>query len=281
MEYAWNHVFYPDRNDLPGFFEHAGRGRWNVVVAAWRTWVWALWPLGFYRRVSVEHRIVYGRLAVWLVYVIMPLHVVASLLSTIRIGAFPGTGILGRGAALDLLTYLSCWTYPLATVEYNTGALSFPLRLEWQLGGTPLYIPAALVMHSAFAAICLALPSTLGAAKVRRGHIARAFVYGLAWLPLLAVFRIGRNGYLLVELLENANLGMIGFGWGGPAPVRLARFYPEVSAGLIFVWVAFWWWAVFVRGWRVRQAGLVWAMLGIAAGVAAMATWLWLDLLGM
>lgn len=252
-----------------------------MVVAAWRTWGWALWPLWFFRRVTVEHRIVYRRLAVWLVYLFVPLHAAASLLSMIRIAAFPGSGAVGRGAAMDMLTYMSCWTYPIATVEYSTSMMSFPLRLEWQLGGTPLYVPAALVMHATFAAICLVLPSTLGSAKVRRGHIARAFVYGLAWLPLLAVFRVGRNGYLLLELFQNANLGMAGLGWAGPMPVRLAQFYPEVIGGLIFAWIAFWWWVVFVRGWRVKQAGLVWGMLGAAAGVAALATWLWLDLLGM
>ena len=283
--FAWGEVFFPDRNDLRGFFEHARRTSTPALIgSAWRTWAWAMAPWGFYRRVLVTHRIVWLRLATWLVWLIVPLHAAAATLATVRIVAFPVAGLGARGmggASGDWSTYLSCWTYPMATVDLSAGlvpgASPGAYGVDWMFAWTPLYVVAALAAHAMFALMCLALPWTLGAAKVRRGHIARAFVYGLAWLPLLAVFRVLRNAYLILELTDGATLGMTGLGWGGPRPMRLAEFYPEVLAPVLLGWVAVWWAAVFVRGWRIKGAWSAWGLLSVAAAVMGAAAWIMLS----
>ena len=307
QEFAWRDVFFPDRNNLRGFFEHTrAEGDWGWAGAArrlmgdaWRTWWWAMGPWGFYRRVLITHRIVLWRVALWLIFLIAPLHVIAATLAMARVAAFPVAGMGAMGTGAEWSTYLSCWTYPVATVEYMPapGVIFPPVYpggppgvgtaappglagfwdVNWIIQDTPLYVMAALMMHTTFALMCMALPWTLGAAKVRFGHWARAVVYGLAWLPLLAVFRVGRNAWLMLELLSGANIGMTGLGWGGPTPVRLSGFFPEVFSVLLLGWVIVWWAAVFVRGWRVKQAWGVWAMLGVAAAVAAGGTWMMLD----
>lgn len=279
----WGDVFFPDRHDLRGFIEHARRtSALSLIGSAWRTWGWAMGPWGFYRRVLITHRIVLWRMPLWLVALIVPLHVLASLLGMLRVVAFPISGVGVGGPGAGWTTYVSCWTYPVATVEVAAGMVPgtsvwTSLGVNWLLPGTPLYVVAALVMHMTFALMCMALPWTLGAAKVRFGHWARAVVYGLAWLPLLAAFRVGRNAWLMLELAMGANIGMTSLGWGGPMPVRLREFYPEICSVLLLGWVMVWWAAVFVRGWRVKQPWSVWALLGVAAAVAAGGAWMMLD----
>ena len=279
LGYAWLDVLYPERRDVPWLVEHA-RGRtlgWRVLKAAWQTWTRTFVPFVFFAGVRVEHRVDLRRLLLWLFLVLVPVHAAASLLATIRVAVVPS--LIGGGPfvarAWSVLDYISVWLYPIVTLRPSAagaaGGLLPPVVVPTLLDA-PEWVFPALAMHTAYALMLPLLFRTLGSAKVRGGHVLRAFVYGLSWIVLLSMFRLGRNALLLYELLAGpAPRPAIG-GWG-PQPLRLSQVDPMLAGGVVLSFVALWWMAAIVRGWRLGDAWLVWILLTVigvlAAGIVA------------
>jgi hypothetical protein len=94
--------------------------------------------------------------------------------------------------------------------------------------------------------------------------VARATVFGLAWLYPPAILRLADYlygvGVAAAELLGLVRLG----GWfgRGPASEELAGFWP-VWLLLGLAWVQLWWFFAIRRGFMLRTPWLVWCVLSI------------------
>lgn len=285
LGFDWLDVLQPERREVPWLVEHAeGRGR--VVRAAWLTWVRTFLPFVFFARVRVEHRVHVWRLLLWLVLVLVPVHVAASLLATARVAVLPS--LIGGGAgvvrAWSVLDYVSVWLYPVVTLRPSASGAAgglLPPRVVPTLLDAPEWVFPALAMHAAYAVMLLLLPGTMGSAKVRGVHVLRALVYGLSWVVLLSAFRLGRNAVMLYEIVAGpAYTPAIGV-WT-PRPVRLSEMDPLLAGGVVMSFTAVWWMAAIVRGWRLGGAWLVWIMLtvaGVLAGGIVAAYWEYLPML--
>lgn len=274
LVFAWADVFDPVRSDLRGFVEHVRTPvlGWASFRAAFRTWAWTAWPGRFYARVLMTHRFDWRRMLLWPLLILLPLHALASALGSVRIAAFPRTfGSMTGVTGWQVVGYLSSWTFPIASLQPSAIGTMWPPQIVWLLSGAPAYVYMALAMHGGYAALMLVLPTTRRIAKLRIGHIARAAVYGLAWVPLLCVFRAARNGLLLVQAAATPMpAGWPGVGAPGPRPVRLADFGEEPIRFLLMAWVALWWLSAMRRGWKLSEYWLVWGVLTVAAVLTAL-----------
>jgi hypothetical protein len=148
LKFSWREVFSPERQDLPWFFEHAGRTRelpgrlvWTFVRALWPTWFWAgprTPNQPPHRGVRLEHRTRVWMTVLWAVLMLGVLHAAASTLSTARWVIIVSQGLrqvnlpagqaalVNAGGGLkawsgdDTLRVIGSWTHPVAQV-YELG----------------------------------------------------------------------------------------------------------------------------------------------------------------
>jgi len=59
---------------------------------------------------------------------------------------------------------------------------------------------------------------------------------------------------------------------------RLAQCDPGLWGSVLFIWIAAWWLAACVRGWRIADGYVVWIMLTVAAALGAAIAHYWGDL---
>jgi hypothetical protein len=289
QHFRYGDVFFPERLDSPRFVEHARapvesgllRRALTVFGAAWSTWVWAIAPTVFFRRVRVQHRVVASRMLLWLIVLVLPLHVVASALSMFRV-QWIGLARLSAQRP-EWMALLSCWTYPIFSVEPPSATSILPFSFNFDMLGGPVWILMALGMHLAYAFTVIALPWTRRAAQVHLGHVLRAGIYGLWWCVLLAIFRLVRNAWTAVELLSmprantqfsappgtiNAlvfrrNLGLTA------RPYFLDDLDESAMTVVALAIVAVWWLCVFRIGWKVDRAGVLFTLLTIIGALVA------------
>lgn len=289
-------VFHPERLDVPWFIEHAaaplGSGllerAWTPTWATVRTFFAAALPMHFFTRLRVEHRIVPRRMLLWLLLLLLPLHLVASGLSLFRV-LWVGITRLGvaNAATDEWIGYLSCFTYPIFSLDPRTGPTTFmslfPYRIDLDVLRGPTWVFMALAMHLSYAAVMLCLPWTRKLAQLRAGHIARALVYGLWWVALLVLFRLVRNLWLAIELLSRPRPAPIPFvtpapgtrlvvppGLGLlPRPIFLDTFDGPFMTASVLALVAAWWLSAMLVGWKLKQGRLVFALLTIIGLLSA------------
>lgn len=270
LDYLWLDVLYAERRNVPWLVEHT-EGRARTFKAAWTTWARTFLPFVFFSAVRLEHRVNPRRVLLWLALVLLPVHAAAATLASARVAILP-TVIAGRvSRQWTTLDYISTWLYPIVTLRPGASGF-FPPRLVPILLDAPVWVFPALAMHAGYAISLPILRSTLGAAKVRPAHLFRAFVYGLSWVVLLAMFRLGRNLLLLYETLAGPGPGGTPIGAWAPQPLRLERIDPLLVGGLVMSFIALWWMAALVRGWRLGEAWLVWLLLTIIAVLCAAIT---------
>lgn len=253
---AWADVFDPSRRELEWFAEHGpARGVAARLVPTLRR-IFGVLP--FWRSVSVLHRVRLQRAAGWLGGAMLLLHLLGS-----------GTGLatgFAYGRPLNAHAIANSVGFPIVSM----GQFSVPALLvdEW-----PLYMVPAIVFATAWPAMFAVLPTTRRLAKLRPAHLARAWMYSLAWLPLLCVFRIGRNIWLLAQLSampRSAAPTVFVALPRQPMPLRLSEVAPELLGTLLFAWIAAWWLTAAKVGWRLHMGTLVWFLLCLAAGLLAL-----------
>jgi hypothetical protein len=272
LRFDWADVFFPSRRDVPWLVEHAS-GRRATFRAAWATWARAALPAVFFRALRIEHRVVLGRILLWPLLVLLPVHALASTLAMVRLAVMPRMVVGGRGGAVSpaWLDYFSVWLYPMATVR--VGPAGWVLRPEALYA--PRWVIFALAMHLAFAALVLMLGasrSRAGVGSIHAGHVLRAAVYGLWWVVLLALFRLGRNLLVVYETLTSEPGPNVPWRvWGaGPIPVWLSDIDPALAATVASALVAVWWLSAIVIGWRLQRGWTVWGLLTITAALTGM-----------
>lgn len=319
-DFAWTDVLHPERRVLAGFIEHdpaprergggagssgrsglAGRVYWwrRLTTTAWRTLWWAL-TMTLWRRLSVDHAIRPRRWIVWLMLTLGAAHLVAAGLGFARWAVVLNARAAGGGRGVPLpggppgvggppAVSLNEWIgyavsalgYPVLVVPrtaFGPGAagLVTPMLRDW-----PAAVWLTIGTQAMFTLLVLILPSARRAVGVHSGHVWRAAVYGLAWIPALAVFRAVRNVVLMVQVSFQWRGGGAMGRWGGNTaqPVRLSDFpEPLLVMGLVG-WSLVWWLVVLRRGWGVRRAWMVWMVLAVPAVLSGVATAWWAYLL--
>jgi hypothetical protein len=262
--FAWSDVFYPDRQRLPGFFEHE-RGLWPSFVAAWRTMAWIILPFVFWDRVRMHHEVRVRRVLLWPIVVFGSLwiFIVAARVSAYFVSG-EGVGKAARAVGFDLINaavfpVMAVWEARW-TIARNGAAVRTPgvwfefLFLDWSMAFYGIIGQAVLVPL-----LLLLLPETRRRAKVRKAHILRAAVYGQGWLF-----------FHLLLLLTSAVLGAAtanwdtALAWRGPI-ARLLYEHRFAYTMLLAAWIAAWWYFALAKGFCLRHATFHWLVLMFAA----------------
>lgn len=237
--FRWIDVLHPERNLLPGFFEHA-KGRWKCWLAAFRTLGWALLPWMFWSRVKLHYEPRPRRLVLWAPIVFGSIWVATAAM---RVGAFYGDIRMFPPREL-----VNAFIFPVGL--WWSGTQVELLIIEW----SPLYF-GVFAASVGWPLLLLVLPETRRRAKVRKVHVLRASVYGLAWLAVH-----------LSLLLISALMGMLGGDWFVSLAMRgpVIDFLEEASLwyGLFLAaWIGAWWWFVLAWGFQIQRPTLHWLVL--------------------
>ncbi len=285
LTFDWPDLLRLDRQRDERFIEHTSKW-WRLPRAAWRTWWRALYPPGFWRWVKIHHEVRPRRMVVWLVIVFLfgwlvngaVLSRIAARNAAWRLRPWPPT-LWGFGD-IQLWQYLEIWLAPAAGAQpagWNPpGAINF-----WVVDILPLHghlwpytIRWVLVSQAAWAFMMFVLPWTLHRAKVRPGHIVRAWVYSMSPLVVVAML-------LVVIKIDNATLGL---GWRvwlfapwGNAGAWFDRSWAIVIPFAVLLWLCWWWYIVIVRHWRIERGRMVWSVLLLPVLLAGFIAYIWPD----
>lgn len=277
LDFETADVMREDRRVNPRHVEHAPRGIFGVGLlgAAWRTCVWTILPPIFWSRVRLHHVVVPRRLMWWLAIVLLGTHVLVCVVTNTMAVRQYGVGLtltLRDDIRADLA---SPWIAPVGDVQQLwRGGTTWghtwvpPWRGgRWGVAYVPLLAASAL-----YPLLMLVLKDTRARAKVSRGHIARAFVFGLGWMvPLMLV-----SGATVIGVRYWFAGGITPTWFWVGVGVR-QYFVPDLiqlaTIPLGLMWIV-WWWGCAVRSWRVRRPFAVWlaatiaALLGVAIAMA-------------
>lgn len=268
--YAWADVFDITRQNVPGFFEHERGAFERLYKSALRTCAWVVfWR--FWTRISVDHRVVPRRLALFLPAIILPLHILAAAASAVRIVRINAPRVPGA-LSYEYVTWsvVSSLTYPMLTLRSRGG---WRVDIDWWLNEWPASVVFVLGMHAMFFVLLGVLPTTRKLARLRMVHVLRALVYGGVILAILSLFRLARNVGLLVEVLVSAGIGTQSF---NPRVYRLNNVDGVLLGIVLTAPVALWWLMAMKQGWRIEKAGLLWLLLCIPALLAGAACVVWI-----
>lgn len=283
LEFSWSEIEDPSLREVSWFVEHGrgGEGRmrdaWRVTCRAIVTF-WRVMTLGLWREVTPGVRASPRRMVMWWLMVIGGMHAIASLLSMGRV-VWLLRGSWGAGAPAGSLTTLgfvqqvmTCWVYPVVEgFEWWTGGASSLSALPlWTIMGWPTEVIAAIVGHTTAALMSLVLVASRRRLGVSAVDVLRAWVYGWAWLAVLAAFRAVRNVVVLVAVVWERSVGAAASLPSGGVQVRFGGARPlfifELPVGVVWVvtcgWLMAWWYVTVRQGWRAARP--VWFWLAIA-----------------
>jgi hypothetical protein len=270
LEFDWADVHDPDRNRVRGLFEHA-RGPWQAARWLELTWLLALWPPRFWRRVRLEAPVNARRAALWPILITLVVWCAGSLLwnaasLAIRYQAMPAPR---RSRSNGLLVELANgWLQPVAWVEQWPGVAARVFRWSGELRGWPRFLMPAAAMSLAWVVLIAVVPATLRAAKVRRVHVLRAVAYSFAWVALLALFHLidGLN-CVMRALVDPGQYLPAPQQYGAGASALLFDWWPALLVG-ITLWQLLWWHSALRTGFRLRSGLRIWGTLAFAASLA-------------
>lgn len=269
LEFWWRDVLRPHWGQVPWLYEH--KKRWRVGFRrAWGTWRRTMMPRRFWSQVPLTAQVRPVRLVLWLVVLLVPLQAALGAANiAVRWMLYgPPSSWRPPGWWLQsdvLMDLASAAMGPWLDVYRLTAVRGPALVYEWLPLRCPYTVVAGLAISLLIPLELLVLASTRSDSRVRRGHVMRAAVYGLAWLvpavglELMAalgeVLRMRGNepfaGWLI--WLPSAVMGR----WGDAPWLLLA----------VGAWTALWWRAAIVQGFRFVRGRLIWGLLMVGAGV--------------
>jgi hypothetical protein len=271
LPFEWPDLLSPSRQDLPGFSEHARRGRrlrWAIV-----TFSWIILPRRFWTRVKLHHRLHVERAARSILLLALLLHLATGLFLLCRYMLE-----FGRPAPSELVR---CFFVPFDFPNAFLPTSRIPLLPGIPIGfarlpilhNTSSWLPtlAAVLSHAAWPLLLLAVPSSRRLAKVRWAHVARAVVHPFLWLAAMQAL------WLFGLAAESASTLLDKLGGGASSDVAASLFNQLASAcasvwnargEFLIVWVAAWWYSTLSRGWKLDRAALLWLALQVAVALA-------------
>ena len=262
FDFQWVDVLRPELLRLGGFAEHAGSPgqaiRWGV-----RTWLWALRPWVFWRRVELRHAPRVPAMGLWLALSFAP-----GLALTWLVGVLLWMTYASPGQRADPAALLSPW------LELVTPWLD-RRWLWWNRWGKPFWhaVTLPLLMCSCFWPLLLwVLGTTRARARVRIEHVVRAGVFGLSWLVPVLLVRVA--DYLFGLATLTADLLLPGSGMTprrGSVSDWMAPYW-RVWLLLGFVWIQAWWLCAIRYGFGLPRSWVVWSVLSIPVTLALLLT---------
>ncbi|MEZ6235455.1 MAG: hypothetical protein R3B68_14810 [Phycisphaerales bacterium] len=272
LHFRWRDVFFPDRERIRGFFEHA-RGFWPSLWAVPRTaWLVAR-PWAFWKRVQLHMKPRLGRAAVWVLAALLATVLLRGTLGSVDFlmaSANPSSGFVTRyWMPLDP-SNLGVWEWVWACPPFDARtwyAGGMGLVMWWTDGWVPIVLLATPIWALSFAL----LPQTRRRAKVKAAHIARAFIYSCAWLSMLLLPWIFQYLVRLAEFAATNTPFPSLFEWARYDPHWLFDVFPLAIA--VWLWLAIWWLFAIRRGFRLQHPTAVWFALWVINGLAAMGIW--------
>lgn len=223
------------------FFEHASQRRarawWRTIRRTWR-------PRRFWRWVRMDHPVRRARL------------VRGALLGALFMDVL---GVLGVGLVFFAITVIHRFTwsywpieelwYPVfRTLHYGLLPPGVALYFETPLAWVLLPPLTLVLMPAAF----LTVPVTFRRAKVRRVHLLRIFLYGLAAYPLMCALPawVIMLGEMVLELRPVLQLA-----WQLRPWIELAEWTLLIAWPVVFIG---WWWYRAARDYlRLPRPGLI------------------------
>ncbi len=253
LKFAWRDLLNESCAHELRMFEHALsrilRSFILTLCKAQRGW-------SFWRWVRMENPIVPWRL-VWMLAIGAPLTI---LLRALIVGFIGGlhegigefwcwyTGI-NSYYRFDGGRFVARAVWPFGDLEGFTGSFVSPLAM--------IAVVATVIMPATFAL----LPRTLRAAKVRRGHIVRVWVYGLIGFPLALAVPCVFAGLLSIMRIPR-------FTFAAHALWLLQSLDWWIFLGWVGMWMTAWWsWAVgrYLRLPRAWAIGLAMSVISLLA----------------
>ncbi len=242
--FAWVDIHDPDRSHLAGFVEHATTRR-RLVTWSFRTLFWALYPFAFWRRVTLDQRIVVRGMIAWVLVLGVASSVLSGLLLTLRLVLHQRTPWLRP----EFGDFLMAWVPGVRVRSWGDVEPS----LEF-LG----LLSALVLAHLSFAVMILGLSESRKIAALRPIHIVRAFVYGLAVLAPVVVLSLVRQFLMVFG-------GIARIFWRPPPMAQLDDSIITVIGGVFLalatLYIGVWWYAAIVRVWRLHRARVVFGLL--------------------
>lgn len=268
--FAWLDVFRPERKRLTRFVEHS-TGFWSTGLAAVWTALWAIWPAVFWKRVTLETKVVPRRWLIWLAWLVGVPAAIGLTHKTLQ-------------ALTDYVTF-NGWTAladpPLQQWSRDAGRAVWAMFVAdvWPMG-VSFHLAFILAITWAGAAIGaaivpLAASTTLRRVKVRRLLIARAAVYSLTPAVIALGIRCWLSVLQSIGSIFGVNLSFDGlFTWAltrrGGAAAGQAMIVIQMLQGAIlivtfagFCWILAWWASAMKHGWRISSTGVS-LQIGIA-----------------
>ncbi|MFT3683944.1 MAG: hypothetical protein QM783_03280 [Phycisphaerales bacterium] len=269
LSFTWADAFNPWRIRSHWLFEHK-RPRSLGIIRATRSWLAALYPPGFWKRITLTHACSWSVL-LWPLVLIVSWAVVWSTareayelkyglpIPTRNVRNTAGRWVPVPPTLSQTISFrsLDAWGnpwYPVNIARWDPSRKSQVLKETW---AAPLAVLASSVVTGL---TFLTLTSSRRLCGVKRSHVLRAMVYRL--VPL-GVF------YLL---------------WMISTIVRELQSIWMYQSELMSVWVAVlllqvvwgvWWWGcAFRRGWKMPDATPATALLGIVDVLAFVVTFL-------
>jgi hypothetical protein len=263
LGFAWGDLLNPRLLEESRFFEHA---RFRRERAFWVTLGRVFRPRKFWRWVRIEAPAHRRRMWLFVVLALVLLHLSAVItygvgLAWLTWDASQQPGLVGlwqwfEDSSEQLLSAASMFLW--INEGYFVGRSSFRFDLYVTVLPPPLLAClATLLIPVAF----FALPQSMRACRVRRGHLVRVLAYSAVPIPLLLIAATG--------------LGML-WDWGFYGRGGYWRMYETVShalpwlqALLVFVWQVVWWHAAVRHYLRMPHAWAVSVAITLIATLAA------------
>ena len=249
----WAEVLDPAARLDPWFAEHAGTGRRASLRIA-VTWMWVAFPWIFWNRVGVKLPISIRRMVLWLGVPLIAIHVIAGAVRSSTIWLlWPSPWY--EWFHLELIV---AWLGPLVSVRGDR----FQMIVALTPGSWPHPITVLVSISLGMPLLLFMLSATRRACRLRRGHVWRASIYGLAWLIPLAIARA--SSYL--ETLVDVYPGTSRLPWSvleegnNWIDIQLHA-YPWQWGSALIIWCVVWWWCAIARGFRLPDAGIVCSLL--------------------
>jgi len=280
LEFVWGDVFNPWRNLIPGFIEHVGGARPQLVRSAFRTAWLALRPWRFWRLVRLETPVRSDRVVLWLAIAVVGVWAVCGGLST-------ALGVV----SLWVMQYQPGWHVYAEPVTLGVVEPQWGSTMELRVARGGVWILAGIAASLMAGLMVLLLPDTRRRAKLRGVHVARGAAYGLAWL--VAVLVVRGLWYVLSFGLSIATSYQMAPArralYTGPSGLSLvSRWVGDVGevfnegwwllAIATLAWVLVWWRSALREGWRVEEPGKVWFAVAVPACLAFVAVLLYSSL---
>ena len=257
----------PDRERLRGFFEHAVFPR-QLVIWPFRTLALALTPGRFWSRVRLAMRPVVGRILCWPLIVIFLPWALSGVIASGTIALLISRRVpLARWSDYEWATLLNMWIWPFATASAGSRRPFAPASFWIDLTPLGYMIISALGAIAAWPLVMLLLGETLREARLRRSHLLRAAVYGLAPLSLIASVRVVYSFVIVAEAVTavspwRSNLFPI---WAIDSRLQFGVLV------VLLAWLGVWWRRAIMKGFRLKHAAAVWALILIISILTALA----------